>query len=66
MHGAELRIREEIVEITGGGGGAFGRSDAVKVVERLSIAGGSRLLLVAHAGREHTVEVARDARIGED
>jgi hypothetical protein len=66
MHGAELRIREEIVEITGGGSGAFGRSDAVKVVERLSIAGGARLLLVAHAGREHAVEVARDARIGEE
>ena len=66
MHGAELCIREEVVEITGGGGSELGRSDAVKVVERVSVAGSSRLLLIAHAGCEHAVEVARDARIGEE
>lgn len=66
MHGEGLRVREQVVEITGGGGGELGRSGTVKVVERLSIAGGSRLLLVAHSGREHAVELARDAGIGEE
>ncbi len=65
MHDAELRTWEQVVEVTGCGGGKLGRSGAVKIVECLSIAGGTRLLLVAHPSREHTVEVARDARVAE-
>lgn len=41
MHGEELRVWQQVVEISSGGGGEFGRLDAVKVVERISIATGS-------------------------